>query len=272
MSYISTVAESFATLSHTGTWTAPSRLVRLDDIGVTIPIQEPFQSGVDSQVPFCTTAATTLVLSRSDVQNWQNADGQVIDPILCSPKLVIQPIKVPYSQLMGGNRLSLLADKAMSAFCNSIWDQLIAPLLTVATFGTAVSGSTWTYDTFTTLKSIDAARLCMVLKNTYGVPVTWMPAAGGLTVKEMNRWSGADTNIVGLCCAPQAFVFRTARPDINAPKRNVVLSQPVMTPMGFEADLSMWFDLPTRDLYAAYSTYFAASVADTSACKLLTSA
>ena len=277
--YISSVASLVVTLSHTALRVAQSKLAPLASYGTIIPITEPFQAGLDSEVPLVTTAPATQILGRTDAPNYQ-ADGTVTAAIGCSPKLFLQTINVENAFYQSGDRLVYAAEFAIRQLCNSLVD-FIKANISAATFGAPVvtiASSAWTSAYFSTLAaSIDSERRAVILDKAYAMrtPNTWIPASGNCQVFEDNRWSTAgDANIVGFAASPQAFVFRWAVPDISANERRVVYRDLISLPQlgGLQIESSVWVALDSRSLSAAYRVFFAASPADTAALKILASA
>jgi hypothetical protein len=278
-SYTTTIATMVATLCHEGQRVAQSKLAPLTAYGTLLPIiGEPFKAGLDSEVPFVTSAPPTQILGRTDAPNYQ-ADGTVTNPVSCAHKLFLQPINVENAAYQSGNRIAYAASFAMNQLCNAIVDY-VKVNVTTANFGAAVvtkAAATWTQADFSTLAaSLDAPQRAIIFDRAYAMrtPQTWLPASGNCAVYECNRWSTASNNAVGFCATPQAFVFRHATPDSTARQRKVIYATTLQLPQlpGVEIEVSTWFGLDTRTLCAAYSLYFAAEPADTNALKLLVSA
>ncbi len=277
--YSSTISVAAITLCHEGQRIAQSKLAALTAYGTLLPIVgEPFKIALDSEVPLTTAAPATQVLARTDSPNY-NADGTVTTAIDCAHKLFLQTFNVPNIAYQSGDRVAYAARFAANQFSNALVDY-VKTFVKTTTFGAPVvtkAASSWLESDFATLAaSLDAPQRAVILDRAYAMrtPTVWLPASANCSIFECNRWSSSGPNIVGFCATPQAFVFRHAKPDSTAIQRKVVLATSFQLPQlgGIEIEVTFWFGLDTRTLCCAYSLYFSAAPADTSALAILTSA
>jgi len=85
------------------------------------------------------------------------------------------------------------------------------------------------------------------------------------------EWTGAEANVRGIICNPQAIVAVAGVP-VPAPAANIVRETFVIPGIGLTVSFSQWFSLATRTLWASYDCMFGCSVGDNTALILIKSA
>ena len=264
------------TLCRVATTALQELLIPAKTCFTVLEIEPPDPPALDSVAPLATVAPATNITDRSTNADFETGDC-TLAPLSFSHKLYVQPFGLSNSDLEKGARLQWLADLNSRALANSINDAVFA-LLTTANYGAAIvtkSSAAFALGDFETLAAgVTSPARAVVLDTPYFVkvkPSTWLPQ--NTAAYETNRWGAAGTNVHGFVATPRAIVVRCGIPMVPKIASPVIARELIELPqLGLVAEASVWTSLPSRSIRAAYSLYFAASVGDSAALKLLTSA
>jgi hypothetical protein len=207
------------------------------------------------------------------------AGDATLAPSSITHTLFTQPFGISQADYDDGARLEWLVQLNAQTIAAAISDQL-SSVLTVANFGSAIVKKTAANFGVTDFEAMYSAvptrDRAIVLDTSYFArvkPLSWCPP-GFSNVLEHTRWSAADTNVHGFVGDPRAIIVSYSAPTLFQPnKRKVMAEITFMIPqIGLQGTLSTYYLLSSRQLMGAISLYMGATVGDSNALKLLTSA
>jgi len=230
---------------------------------------------LDSVVALASAPTATRSYARGDVPDFSTS-GCALSPVSFAHRLYVQAFEISNSDLQSGGRLEWLGTINAIALAQTLTDTICA-LLTPGNFGAPVvtaSATNFGQSDFDSLLSgISSPSRAAVLDTSYFCKVkpTWLPV-GFNSVFEMSRWNSAASNVHGIIADPKAILLRVGIPMLMPRGAEVVARELTELPaVGLICETAVWTTLATRSISASFSLYFAASVGDPAALKLLSS-
>ncbi len=254
-----------------------SALASISSFCTPIPFEAGENPANDSQIALATVAPATAI----DPTSFNTGDC-TITALECGSKLYAQCFGVSALDLSNGARIDWLLRLNAQKLAETILDDAILPLITVANYGAAsvTSGaSAFSNGDFDTLvAALDSPRRNVVLAPAYRVKVkdAWLPAGmDSASILELgaSRWASAGANVTGFVADPAAIVVRHGLP-LNPERYNPAEQRRVINLPGLDiqVEFTTWDNLSAKEQRIALCVYLGACKGDGNALKILASA
>ena len=226
-----------------------------------------------------------------NLTNFEDGDS-VMEAVEITVDQYTRPFNVSNADLQGGLRMENLVDVNVGKFADIITSVVMAPLTTSSYPATPLVSAASAFD-FSDLQTLwgqlkksrvknailDGEYLARIV-NTPNLfqkagiaPGTGWQAFGWDGIYLNTSWSGADTNVRGFACSPQALGIIAGLP-LQAPVSDQVLTRTEMTLPGLELSVVLhnWFSLQQRAGWCSLDVMLGASLLDGTAGVLVKSA
>lgn len=259
---------------------------RLAPIGAlfTEVMLDPMKPMATVQVPKVTGGAT----AQTDPTDWESGNTTVTNTAVTMHEYSVS-YHVTNAELQSGTRMEWLAKINAAVLANKILDVIAVPL-TVANYGAACLTSSSTAFGASDLRTIWSAAKDFTLRNLVLDGAYWAqliptdtlgfglnqgsPGYGFDGIWYSNRWSAADSNVVGFVASPEAMVIAAGLP-IDPPGANTQYSSigsAVIPGINVPIQTSSWLKPGTRVQWQALDLLLGVAACDTSALELIKSA
>jgi hypothetical protein len=223
--------------------------------------------------------------AQTNPTNFEQGDS-VGQAVTVAVDQISKSVHVTNEERQQGFTLEQLAGKAAQAFGNAISD-VWTTLLKASSYGAGrIIGPAANFDSGTLAEvhadSKNYSSRSLVLDGSYTGRLLNMnaetfkatPASGAFGFDrsaEQNRWTGSDSNVVGLVCSPDAIAVASGLP-FPVPGDEYFINKTITIPgIQLSVLLLAWIDRSTRSEWMSLDAMFGAAPGDTGQLKLLTS-
>jgi hypothetical protein len=241
---------------------------------------------------------TAGATAQTDATNFESGDSTVAALSVTMHQYTVS-FQVTNSDLNSGLRMENLVKINTANFANKVTEVATAPI-TVATFTNTPVISAAAAFGFSDLATLQASLKKSPIKNlildgSYIARIANTPgffqlagtvggASAGQTgawkafgwdlIAQLSDWTGADANVQGFACNPQAIVGITGLPLTPPNIPGGILQQTTMVVPGLEIPVAAynWFNPSTRTMWCSYDIMLGVTAGDTSAGTIVKSA
>jgi hypothetical protein len=227
--------------------------------------------------------ATAGATAQTDPSNYESGDT-TLSNIAVTPSELSVSFHLTSAQLQQGFRLQKLIDINLRQLAYKIADTALAPVTGAAAL--TVAAADFGTDDLVTLyaagKDLDmkhlvldgsyVARILPTDRNSFALGESG--AYGFDRILENNRWTGAQANVTGFLCDPQAIAVASGLPTMDDGVANDMQSNDIVTidSLGLSVRFSRWISRATRAPWASFNVMFGAASGDSSRLKIIKSA
>jgi hypothetical protein len=231
------------------------------------------------QVPKATAGAT----AQTDPSNYESGDS-TLAAIAVTPSELSVSFHVTSAQLQQGFRLNQVFDINLRQLAHAVADVALAPVTGSAAL--TVAAADFGTDDLVTLyaagKNLDMkhlvldgsyiARILPTDKNSFALGENG--AYGFDRIVENNRWTGAQANVTGFLCDPQAIAVAAGLPVLDPTVAAKMETNEIITipQLGLSVRFSTWASVGSRAAWASFNVMFGAASGDSTRLKIIKSA
>jgi len=231
------------------------------------------------QVPKATAGSTV----QTDPSNYESGDSTLAN-IAVTPSEYSASFHLTSAQLQQGFKLQQIFDINLRQLAYKIADIALAPVTGSAT--ATVAAADWGTDDLITMyaagKDLDMkhlvldgsyiARILPTDRNSFQLGESG--AYGFDRIIENNRWTGAQANVTGFLCDPQAIAAAAGLPVLDPTVAAQMGTNEIITipSLGLSVRFSTWGSTSTRAAWASFNVMFGAASGDATRLKIIKSA